>query len=315
MAKVNAISFAFGEQTIVRDFSTTIMRGDKIGLVGANGVGKTTLLKLLLGELPPQAGSVRLGTNLQVAYFDQLREQLDEDASVQENLGAGGEMLSIGGSSRHVIGYLQDFLFTPERARTPVRQLSGGERNRLLLARLFSRPANLIVLDEPTNDLDAETLELLEERLVEFPGTLLLVSHDRAFLNNVVTSTIAFEAGEVREYVGGYDDWLRQRPEPPAADNDARPVPARQTPKSSSDKPPAGKRRLAFHEKRELESLPAQIEAIEARLAELHEVMAQADFYRQPSNDIAGKGAELKELEQQLAAAYRRWEELEPLAG
>ena len=214
VAAVDGISFAYGERTIVRDFSTTIMRGDKIGIIGPNGAGKTTLLRLLLGQLAPQAGSVRLGTNLQVAYFDQLREQLDEDATVQDNLGAGGETLSINGSSRHVLGYLQDFLFTPERARTPVRFLSGGERNRLLLARLFSKPANVIVLDEPTNDLDTETLELLEERLVEFAGTLLLVSHDRAFLNNVVTSTIVFEAGEVREYVGGYDDWLRQRPEP-----------------------------------------------------------------------------------------------------
>ncbi len=316
VAKVDCISFAFGERSIVRDFSTTIMRGDKIGLVGANGAGKTTLLKLLLGELPPQSGGVRLGTNLQVAYFDQLREQLDEDATVQENLGAGGETIPIGGRPKHVLGYLQDFLFTPERARTPVRQLSGGERNRLLLARLFARPANLIVLDEPTNDLDTETLELLEERLVEFPGTLLLVSHDRAFLNSVVTSTIVFEAGEVREYVGGYDDWLRQRPEPPpAADDDARPTSARQAPKSSADESPTGKRRLAYHEKRELESLPAKIEELEARLAELHDIMAQADFYRQPSSEIAAKRAELKELDEQLAAAYRRWEELEPLAS
>ncbi len=197
---------------IVHDFSATIMRGDKIGVVGANGAGKTTLLQLLLGQLAPQKGTVQLGTNLEIAYFDQLREQLDEDATVQENLGAGGEMLSINGASRHVLGYLQDFLFTPERARTPLRFLSGGERNRLLLAKLFSKPANILVLDEPTNDLDTETLELLEDRLVQFAGTLLLVSHDRAFLNNVVTSTIVFEAGTLREYVGGYDDWLRQRP-------------------------------------------------------------------------------------------------------
>jgi ATP-binding cassette subfamily F protein uup len=315
VAKVDGISFAYGEQTIVRDFSTTIMRGDKIGLIGPNGVGKTTLLRLLLGQLAPHAGTVRLGANLQIAYFDQLREQLDEDATVQDNLGAGGETLTIGGCPRHVIGYLQDFLFTPERARTPVRQLSGGERNRLLLARLFSKPANLIVLDEPTNDLDTETLELLEERLVEFAGTLLLVSHDRAFLNNVVTSTIVFEAGGVREYVGGYDDWLCQRPEPAAPDREVKPAPARQMPRSSSDRPQIGKRRLAYHEKRELESLPARIETLEAKVSELHEAMAQPEFYRQPSSEIARKQAELKELDQQLAAAYRRWEELEPLAN
>jgi ATP-binding cassette subfamily F protein uup len=315
VAKVDGVAFAFGERTIVRDFSTTIMRGDKIGLIGANGVGKTTLLKLLLGQLAPHAGTVRLGTNLRIAYFDQLREQLDEDATVQENLGAGGETLSIGGNSRHVIGYLQDFLFTPERARTPVRQLSGGERNRLLLARLFAKPANLIVLDEPTNDLDAETLELLEERLVEFAGTLLLVSHDRAFLNNVVTSTIVFEEDGVREYVGGYDDWLRQRPEPAAMDGQVKPAPAKEVPKSSSASLKTRKRRLAYHEKRELESLPAKIEVLDAKLAELHEIMAQPDFYRQPSSDISRQQAELKDLEQQLAHAYRRWEELEPLAN
>ena len=184
-----------------------------MGSSGPNGVGKTTLLRLLLGQLAPQSGKVRLGTNLQIAYFDQLRQQLDDEATVQENLGLGGETVSIGGGSQHVLGYLQDFLFTPDRARTAVRFLSGGERNRLLLARLFTKPANVLVLDEPTNDLDAETLELLEERLVEFDGTVLLVSHDREFLNNVVTSTIAFEPGGAREYVGGYDDWLRQRGE------------------------------------------------------------------------------------------------------
>ena len=187
------------------------MRGDKIGIIGPNGAGKTTLLRVLLGQLPPQSGTVRLGTNLQIAYFDQLRQQLDEERSVQDNVGDGYETVEINGRSRHVIGYLQDFLFSPERARTPVRFLSGGERNRILLAKLFAKPANVIVLDEPTNDLDAETLELLEERLVQFDGTVLLVSHDRTFLNNVVTSTIVFEDGGVREYVGGYDDWLRQR--------------------------------------------------------------------------------------------------------
>ena len=215
VAEVDDVSFSYGERPIVRDFSTSIMRGDKIGIIGPNGAGKTTLLRVLLGQLQPQAGTVRLGTNLQIAYFDQLRQQLDDEASVQENVGDGYDTVRIGGSSRHVIGYLQDFLFSPERARTPVQFLSGGERNRVLLAKLFAKPANVIVLDEPTNDLDTETLELLEERLVEFEGTVLLVSHDRAFLNNVVTSTIVFEDGGVREYVGGYDDWLRQRASQP----------------------------------------------------------------------------------------------------
>ena len=211
VASADAIGFAYGENQIFRDFSTNIMRGDKIGIIGPNGAGKTTLLRVLLGQLPPQSGTVRLGTNLQIAYFDQLRQQLDEERSVQDNVGDGYETVEINGRPRHVIGYLQDFLFSPERARTPVRFLSGGERNRVLLAKLFAKPANVIVLDEPTNDLDAETLELLEERLVQFEGTVLLVSHDRTFLNNVVTSTIVFEDGGVREYVGGYDDWLRQR--------------------------------------------------------------------------------------------------------
>jgi ATP-binding cassette subfamily F protein uup len=313
VAKVENISFAYNERSIVRDFSTTIMRGDKIGIVGPNGVGKTTLLKLLLGELAPQSGTVRLGTNLQVAYFDQLREQLNPDATVQDNLGAGGDTISINGSSRHVLGYLKDFLFSPERARTPVRFLSGGERNRLLLARLFSKPANVIVLDEPTNDLDAETLELLEVRLVEFPGTLLVVSHDRTFLNNVVTSTIVFENGDVREYVGGYDDWIRQRTKAEADDNESKPSAVKAKPQPASE-PQPDKRRLAYHEKRELESLPAKVETIESELAELHDIMAQPEFYKQPATEIASKQARLKDLDQQLAASYRRWEELELLA-
>ena len=211
IADVKKVTFAYDDRPIFRDFSTTIMRGDKVGIIGPNGAGKTTLLRVLLGQLAPQEGSVRLGTNLQISYFDQLREQLNEDQTVQDNVGDGSDSIQIGGKSKHVLGYLQDFLFNPERSRTLVRFLSGGERNRVLLARLFAKPANVIVLDEPTNDLDTETLELLEERLVEFQGTMLLVSHDRAFLNNVVTSTIAFEDNDVKEYVGGYDDWLRQR--------------------------------------------------------------------------------------------------------
>jgi ATP-binding cassette subfamily F protein uup len=269
----------------------------------------------LLGQLAPQSGTVRLGSNLEIAYFDQLREQLDEDATVQENLGAGGDTLTINGVRRHVLGHLQDFLFTPDRARTAVRFLSGGERNRLLLARLFARPANLIVLDEPTNDLDAETLELLEERLVEFPGTLLVVSHDREFLNNVATSTIVFEPNGVREYVGGYDDWLRQRPAGATASVENRTtVPKDRTQSVTAVEIPDVRRRLSYQEKRELESLPATIEQLESELATLHAAMAAPEFYRKPNDEIAARHARLTELETQLAVAYRRWEELEMLA-
>lgn len=310
VAHAEDVSFSYGDHAIVSGFTTTVMRGDKIGILGPNGAGKSTLLKLLLGELAPQSGNVRLGTNLQIAYFDQLREQLDLDSSVQDNLGAGGETISINGTSRHILGYLKDFLFTPERARTAVRYLSGGERNRLLLARMFARPANVIVLDEPTNDLDAETLELLESRLVEFPGTLIVVSHDRTFLNNVVTSTIVFENGNVREYVGGYDDWIRQRPVSTAVENQEKP----QATKQASQSEPA-KRKLAYHEKRELEALPSLIESIDQELAELHTLMAAPEYYKQPPEDIARNQSRLKELEQKSAEAYLRWEELEQFAN
>jgi ATP-binding cassette subfamily F protein uup len=314
VAKVDEISFSYEGRSIVEDFSTTIMRGDKIGLIGPNGVGKTTLLRLLLGQLAPQKGKVRLGTNLEIAYFDQLRQQLNEEATVQDNLGAGGETVSINGSPRHVLGYLQDFLFTPDRSRTLVRFLSGGERNRLLLARLFLKPANVLVLDEPTNDLDTETLELLEERLVEFAGTLLLVSHDREFLNNVVTNTIVFEEGDVREYVGGYDDWLRQRSAPPASEKPTKLAPTPSKPQASSGKSQTGKRRLAYREKRDLESLPGKIETLETQIQKLHATIADPKFYSRPSNEIAREQIKLKDLTEQLAAAYRRWEELEALA-
>ncbi|MGD9634708.1 MAG: ATP-binding cassette domain-containing protein [Pirellulales bacterium] len=313
VAKVENISFAYGERQIVSDFTTTIMRSDKIGIIGPNGAGKTTLLRLLLGQLEPQAGSVRLGTNLQIAYFDQLREQLNDDATVADNVAGGNETLSINGKSKHVLGYLQDFLFTPDRARTPVRFLSGGERNRLLLARLLTKPANVLVLDEPTNDLDLETLELLESQLVEYDGTLLVVSHDRAFLNNVVTSTIVFEPGGVREYVGGYDDWLRQRGEPAAAatGNEKAASPA----KGNAEKSAAtSARRRTYKEKLELESLPEKISALDAAIAVLHDEMARPDFYQQPQATIVEKSTRLKEFDQQLAAAYSRWEELEQLA-
>ncbi|MCH8922988.1 MAG: ATP-binding cassette domain-containing protein [Planctomycetes bacterium] len=313
VAQIDEVSLAFDEKQIVQDFSTTIMRGDKIGIVGPNGAGKTTLLRILLGQLSPDAGSVRLGTNLQIAYFDQLREQLDVEKTVAENIGDGGDTLQIGGRSKHVLGYLQDFLFAPERARTPVRFLSGGERNRLLLARLFAKPANVIVLDEPTNDLDTETLELLEERLVEFDGTVLLVSHDRAFLNNVVTSTIVFEASGVREYDGGYDDWLRVCESRAKEVKDALATTSKTSGKSERAKHPQqdDRRRLSYHERRELEALPRKIEPLEAGIAELHQAMAEPDFYKKPGAEISRAQARLRQLETDLAAAFERWEDLE----
>ena len=311
VAAVDSVSFAYGPRQIVRDFSTSIMRGDRVGIIGPNGAGKTTLLRILLGQLAPQSGSVRLGTNLQVAYFDQLRQQLNLEASVQDNVADGADTIPVGGGSRHVIGYLRDFLFSPERVRLPVKFLSGGERNRLLLARLFAKPANVIVLDEPTNDLDAETLELLEERLVEFAGTVLLVSHDRTFLNNVVTSTIMFDDDGVREFFGGYDDWLRQR-KPPSTRRDQ--APADRIPARSVSDAATSKRKLSFKERQELNGLPAAIECCEAAIADLHRVMSEASFYQQPGAHIAAEQARLKELEGQLASCYQRWEELEPLA-
>lgn len=313
VAEVDRVSFAYGDRSIVRDFSTSIMRGDKVGIIGPNGAGKTTLLRILLGQLEPQGGSVRLGTNLQVAYFDQLREQLNDEASVQENVADGYDTVRIGGASRHVIGYLRDFLFSAERARLPVKFLSGGERNRLLLAKLFTKPANVIVLDEPTNDLDAETLELLEGRLVEFAGTVLVVSHDRMFLNNVVTSTIVFEEDGAREYFGGYDDWLRQRKAVlPRKISD--PSIPRVPPRSVKEGPAPGPRRLNFKQRQELDALPRTIEEYDAAIAALHREMAEPQFYQQPGTQIAAEQARLKQLEEQLAAAYRRWEELEQLS-
>jgi ATP-binding cassette subfamily F protein uup len=290
------------------------MRGDKVGIIGSNGAGKTTLLRLLLGKLEPQSGRVRLGTNLQIAYFDQLREQLRDEATVAENVGDGYDTVASGDGRRHIIGYLQDFLFTPERARSPVRFLSGGERNRVLLAKLFAKPANVLVLDEPTNDLDADTLELLEEQLIDFSGTVLLVSHDRAFLNNVVTSTIAFEpdaSGQlnVREYVGGYDDWIRQRPKSEtAAKSKAAEQPKPKTPLPPIEPP---KRRLSYKEQQELKSLPGEVEKLEAAIAELHEQMAAPDFYKQGGEKIATAQAKLKELEAEFEQKFERWHLLE----
>jgi len=310
------VSFAYGERAILRDFSTTIMRGDKVGIVGPNGAGKTTLLRVLLGELPPTGGRIRRGTNLDVAYFDQLRARLDDDETVQETVGDGSDSVWVGGKKLHVIGYLQNFLFTPERARTPVGSLSGGERNRVLLARLFARPANVVVLDEPTNDLDTETLELLEELLVEYRGTVLLVSHDRTFLNNVVTSTIVFEGDSVREYVGGYDDWVRQRAEtgdraaPVASRRPAPPAGAKARPPSERAEA-ASPRRLTYGERLELEALPAAIEALESQIAARHASMSAPEYFKRPGDEIAREAAALRDLEERLAQTYRRWEELE----
>lgn len=313
VAAVKEISFAYEDRPIVENFSTSIFRGDKVGIIGPNGVGKTTLLRIILGKLEPQSGTVRTGTNVELAYFDQLREQLDENKTVQENVGDGYDTIKIGEQSQHVIGYLQNFLFSPERARTEVRFLSGGERNRILLAKLFAKTANTIVLDEPTNDLDAETLELLEEKLAEFKGTVLLVSHDREFLNNVVTSTIVFEPTGVREYVGGYDDWVRQRPEQPADE----PKPKAKSKKKKSDSKQAAtsakddKRKLSFKEQKELKALPAKIEKLEAKIGEFHTRMAEPDYYQKPKEELAAGQEELKQLEADLEAAFERWQELE----
>jgi len=306
------IGFGFGERTLVDDFSTVIQRGDKLGLIGPNGSGKTTLLKLLLGQLQPQRGEVNLGTNLEIAFFDQLRSALREDWNALDNVSEGREFIEINGSRKHVLGYLQDFLFSPERARAPITKLSGGERNRLLLAKLFARPSNLLVMDEPTNDLDVETLELLEELLADYPGTLILVSHDRDFLDNVVTSTIVMEGeGRVGEYVGGYTDWLRQRPATPESQPSRKLAPAvAATPVPTPAAAPA-KRKLGFKEQRELEALPALIESLEAELARVTEAMNSPEHFRQGAEGIQAAGRALAAMQQKLDSAYQRWNELE----
>ena len=311
VVEAREVSFGFGERALVRDFSTTILRGDRIGLVGPNGSGKTTLLKLLLGELAPQAGEVRQGTQLQVAYFDQYRSTLREDWNALENVAEGQESVEINGKRKHVMGYLQDFLFSPERARAPITRLSGGERNRLLLAKLFAQPSNLLVMDEPTNDLDVETLELLEELLAEYPGTLLLVSHDRDFLDNVVTSTLAMEGnGRVGEYVGGYEDWLRQRPSPTATTSATQGAPAAVV-AGGDAKPAPARRKLSFKQTRELEQLPARIEALEADIATLTEAMNDPAFFQRDAAAITADNARMVALQGELEAAYARWAELD----
>jgi ATP-binding cassette subfamily F protein uup len=325
--EARAVSKSFGLGPVVDAFSARVIRGDRIGLIGPNGAGKTTLLRLLLGEIEPDSGEVLRGTGLRVAYYDQQREQLDPDKTVFDTIGDGNEWVTVNGRPRHVNGYLSDFLFPPERARSPVRALSGGERNRLLLARVFTKPANVLVLDEPTNDLDLESLELLEAQLVEFEGTLLLVSHDRVFLDNVVTSTFVFEGnGRVQEYVGGYNDWLRQAgprglstsfradrrsPRPNVADAarvDGAPA--------AVDNPPAAeiRKRLSYNERRELDQLPASIERLEAEQQRLEATVAHQDFYREPADAITQQLARLEEVHRELLAAYARWDALDSRA-
>jgi ATP-binding cassette subfamily F protein uup len=310
------ISKAYEGRPIVSGFSTRIMRGDRIGLIGPNGAGKTTLLRLLLGELAPDSGEVRRGANVQVAYYDQQREQLDPERTVFDTVGEGNDTVTANGRTRHVHAYLRDFLFSNERARSPVKALSGGERNRLLLARLFTRPANVLILDEPTNDLDLETLELLEEQLVEWPGTLLLVSHDRVFLDNVVTSTLSFEGeGRVAEYVGGYDDWQRQSAAASQmqARSEEREVRVAAVPSASdaSASEASRPRRLSYKEQRELEALPARIEALESEQRELNATIAGPEFYKETADAINQALGRVDALQQELTEAYTRWEQLE----
>jgi ATP-binding cassette subfamily F protein uup len=311
---VRRVSFRYGEDTIIRDLSTRILRGDRVGIIGPNGSGKSTLLKLILGELEPTSGEVVLGTRLQLAYFDQHRRTLNAEKSVRENM-SDSDYVTVRERSRHVIGYLKDFLFPLQRIDSPVEGLSGGERNRLLLARIFTQSANMMVLDEPTNDLDVDTLELLEELLSEYEGTLLLVSHDRAFLDNVVTSTLVFEGdGKFIEYAGGYDDWERyQRQIPEAPAQPQRRASTQLTPRPS--KRDDGPRKLSYKERRELELLPGRIEDLEKEQADLHARMGEGDFYRQPSATITATLERLESLKQELEASYQRWQNLESIRG
>ncbi|MDH5388479.1 MAG: ATP-binding cassette domain-containing protein [Gammaproteobacteria bacterium] len=312
VVEVEDVSFEYEGRSIIKNFSTTILRGDKVGIIGPNGAGKTTLLKILLGQLQPQSGKVSLGTKQAIAYFDQMRDQLDEESSVLDNLSEGREFIEINGARKHVIGYLQDFLFAPERARSPVKALSGGERNRLLLARLFSKPANILVMDEPTNDLDVETLELLEELVFNYTGTILLVSHDREFVNNVVSNTLVFgEDGKVSEFVGGYDDWLRQRSND--AESDKAKAVGSQTNKivNKDTKDKGQKKKLSYNDQRDLDELPVKIEELESEQKRLHAIMADAKFFQQDKDKILEVQDSLKETEQELATCYQRWEELE----
>jgi len=311
VAELTDVGKSFAGRPLIRRLSARIMRGDRIGLIGPNGAGKTTLIRLILGELPPDAGEVRLGTQLRIAYFDQLREQLDPEATLADMISPGSDWVEAGGERRHVMSYLGDFLFPAQRARSPVRMLSGGERNRLLLARLFAQPANLLVLDEPTNDLDIESLELLEQRLQDYAGTLLLVSHDRRFLDNVVTQTLAAEGDGVwREYVGGYSDWLRQRPAPAAAESRGKAA-ARDTSAAATPTVPKPRVRLGHKEQRELTSLPGEIEALEREQSDLTTRMSAPDYHLEGAPQIRADRRRLEEIEALLLAKFERWEALE----
>ncbi|MED5608221.1 ATP-binding cassette domain-containing protein [Pseudomonas sp. JH-2] len=303
-----------GGEPLIRDFSLVLQRGDRIGLLGANGTGKTSLLKLLLGDLQPTSGSIKEGTRLEVAYFDQLRHQLEPEKTVIDNIAEGREFITINGQNRHVLSYLGDFLFTPQRARTPVKALSGGERARLLLAKLFSKPANLLVLDEPTNDLDVETLELLEEVLLSFDGTVLMVSHDREFLDNVVTSTLVFEGeGRVREFVGGYNDWLRQGGSPRllGVGEEKAAKPAAEPAPQAAAAPEAAKKKLSYKLQRELEAIPGQIDALEAELAGVQGEISAPSFYQRPAEETRVVLERLDSLQAELDRLIERWAELE----
>ncbi|AMV40520.1 ATP-binding cassette domain-containing protein [Planctomyces sp. SH-PL62] len=309
------VEFGYGERSIVRDLSATIVRGDKVGVIGPNGAGKTTLLRLLLGQLAPRSGTIRQGTNLEVSYFEQLKSSLDDEKTVQKNI-SDYDMITIDGREKHILGYLQDFLFTPDRARTLVKYLSGGERSRLLLAKLFTKPSNVLVLDEPTNDLDLETLELLESLLVEYQGTVLIVSHDRAFLNDVSTSVLAVEAdGRVKEYEGGYDDYLRQLSAERPAEASPPPSSSPAAPKAAAKSAAPKVQKLTNLERKELQTLPGKIEKLETELAALHETMADPAFYKQDRDAIAQTNAKLQALEADLASAYERWEALDAIGG
>ncbi|MCI1013648.1 ATP-binding cassette domain-containing protein [Herbaspirillum sp. C7C2] len=321
VAELENVNKAYGPKTIVRDFSTILMRGDKVGLIGQNGAGKTTLLKLILGEEAPDSGTVKQGTKMQVAYFDQMRAQLNEETTLADTIAPGSDWVEVNGQRKHVMTYLSDFLFAPERARSPVRTLSGGERNRLLLARLFAKPANVLVLDEPTNDLDIDTLELLEELLEEYPGTVFLVSHDRMFLDNVVTQVIAAEGNGVwREYVGGYSDWERQRPTTQAASKaggkaadratDSGEVKAEST-MAAPVAAPAAKKKLSYKEQRELEELPKRIAALEAEQKQISEKLADPDLYKKSADDAVKLNQRFAEIDEELLVSLERWEEIE----
>ena len=304
------LGFAFPDRSLFESVNLEVQRGDKIGILGPNGAGKSTMLRILLGQAQPTQGEVELGTQLEVAYFDQLRGQLDPNLSALDNVSGGSDSVTINGQTKHIMGYMQDFLFSPERARAPISKLSGGERNRLLLAKLFTRPANLLVMDEPTNDLDAETLELLESLLVDFAGTLFLVSHDRTFINNVVTHCWSFEDDTVREYIGGYDDWVRQRARV-AASAPTAPSEPKLAPSKPAPKPPAAKRKLSFNEQKELNELPERMAALEATIEECQTRLADPELYQKAGDEVARFQSQLAEAEQALELSFDRWAELE----